>query len=162
MLAIDSHPQHGIYFPAMPSLTDFLKSQPPLIVVLTIAIIALVSGYVVPGGRVTEAATQCTADKGQLVKERDQWQRIALRGSNILQQRARDLAEIAPSPSTPNQRVRSVTIQAKPLPKELRREVEKPPIANDAMSVEKRITASEKVLESAPVPTLAKPKGQPE
>lgn len=138
-----------------PFLTEAIK-QSPLAMVLIIAVIAFARGSVVPGSAVTAVTNQCIADKTQLTNERDRWQRVALRGSNVLQERAQDLAEIAPSAGSPSARAREVTIQAKPLSPRLKAEIEKPSVVNDPTSVERRIEASDKILQSAPVPTRPK------
>lgn len=138
-------------------IVEALK-QGPLVTFLALALICFGKSYVVPGSQVTTVITQCTETKADLIKERDRWQRIALRGSNILQERAQDLAEVAPAA---NEAPRRVVVKSKPLAPEVKKRVEHPSTGTDAGSVEQRIETSNKVLQSAPVqtaPQSAKPK----
>lgn len=138
----------------MPTLTDFLKSQPPLIMGLTVVIVAFFYGWVVPGSRITEVATQCTTDKTALASDRDRWLRVAMYGDRVLSRQAQNIADVAPTSASPAEQVSSITIRPKPVSPKLRAEIQRPVApTSDPAAVEKRIEASEKVLQSAPVPT---------
>lgn len=135
-------------------ITEALK-QGPLVTFLALALVCFGKSYVVPGSQVTTVIQQCTETKADIIRDRDRWQRIALRGSNILQERAQDLADVSPDnlESSP----RRVIVRAKPIAPEIKQRIEQPTTATDAGSVEQRIETSKKVLESAPVQS-AKPK----
>lgn len=135
-------------------VTEALK-QGPLVTFLALALICFGRSYVVPGTQVTTVIEQCAETKNDLTRDRDRWQRIALRGSNILQERAQDLADASPDnlKSSPQR----VVVKAKPIAPDVKQRIEQPGTATDATSVEQRIETSKKVFESAPVQS-AKPK----
>ncbi len=125
--------------------------QCPAIALLGIAVWAFAHGSVVPASAVTSVIAQCDADRTSKDVQIDRWQRIALKGAGVLEERAQSIAEIAPTSTNPSGPAKSVQVKAKALSPEVKANIEKPPTATDPKTTEKRIDTASKVLLSAPV-----------
>lgn len=136
----------------MPTYLVEAFKQSPLVGVLLIAVLVFAKGYVVPASQVT----QCVEREATLTKDRDFWQRIALRGAGILERRAQSIVEVAPVDKNPEGPARSVRVKAKPIAPEVKASIEKPSTKTDPASVAERIETANKVLLSAPVQVPAK------
>jgi len=136
---------------AFTGLPEAIKAGGPVAILLFAALVAGSRGWWVYGATYNADHAQCTQDKAELKKDRDEYKSLAWQGTNAVRDRAEQSVKVNEQATQDRkQTVATVSVPVRAVTEIEKKAIEKPKDAEPA-TLQKTLDASQKVLQKTDI-----------